>query len=109
MPQLIVEIHLPLVDTGVRSAENPDFAFGWIFEVEEYLAKHEDTGGFEVYDDAEEHGNAYLFFLTGANERTLLSVAADVSRLPGVPKGAYAIITNDEAEEMGVGQRSPLS
>ncbi|NEA33927.1 hypothetical protein [Streptomyces sp. SID13031] len=109
MAQLIVEIHLPLVDTGVRSPANPDYAFGWIFEVEEYLAKNEDGGGFEVYDDGEELGNDYLFFLTGANERTLLSVARDVARLPGMPKGAYAIVTDDEAEEMGVGQRAPLS
>jgi hypothetical protein len=109
MAQLIVEIHLPLVDTGVRSPDNPDYAFGWIFEVEKYLAKHEEEDGFEVYDDGEEFGNDYLFFLSGAAERTLLSVARDVARLPGVPKGAYAIVTDDEAEEMGVGQRAPLS
>lgn len=109
MAQLIVEIHLPLVDTGVRSPDNPDFAYGWIFEVEEYLVTHEDGGGFEVYDDGEELGDEYLFFLTGADERTLVSVARDVARLPGVPKGAYAIVTDDEAGEMGVGRRAPLS
>jgi hypothetical protein len=109
MAQLIVEIHVPLVDTGVRSPDNPDYAYGWIFEVEEYLASHQDTGGFEVYDDGEESGNAYLFFLTGADERKLLSVARDVARRPGMPKGAYAIVTDDEAEETGVGQRAPLS
>jgi hypothetical protein len=97
MAQLIVEIHVPLVDTGVRSPDNPDYAYGWIFEVEEYLASHEDDGGYEVYDDGEELGNAYLFFLTGADERTLLSVARDV------------VVTDDEAEETGVGQRAPLS
>jgi len=36
-------------------------------------------------------------------------VAADVAALPGVPQGVFAIVTDDEAEEMGVGRRVRLT
>jgi hypothetical protein len=89
--------------------DSPDYEFRWIDEVEEYLAEREETGTFEVYDDGEELGDAYLFFIAGASEETLLTVAADVAALPSVPQGVFAIVTDDEAEEMGVGRRVPLT
>jgi hypothetical protein len=109
MAQLIVEIHIPLTGKGGRMPDSPDYEFPWIDEVEEYLAEQEEKGTFEVYDDGEELGGAYLFFITGASEETLLTIAADVAALPGVPRGAFAIVTDDEAEEMGVGRRVPLT
>jgi hypothetical protein len=118
MAQLIVEIHIPLVETRVRllddlesevaSEPGLEVEFSWIAAVEEYLAKREESGEFEVYDDGEELGGDYLFFLTGADEQTLLSIAADVARLRGIPPGAYAIVTDDEADEPGVGRHEPL-
>ncbi|MDX6241430.1 MAG: hypothetical protein QOG10_6254 [Kribbellaceae bacterium] len=42
-------------------------------------------------------------------EETLLAVAAHVAALPGIPRGVFAIVTDDEAEEMGVGRRMPLT
>jgi hypothetical protein len=118
MAQLIVEIHVPLVETRLRlhddqesevgAAPGPKVEFEWIVAVEEYLVKREESGEFEVYDDGESLGGDYLFFLTGADEQTLLAVAADVARLPGIPPGAYAIVTDDEAGEMGVGRHEPL-
>ena len=130
MAQLIVEIHIPLVETrgGLLAGPEPDLEiepgaelevergaglgleveFSWIAAVEEYLVKREESGEFEVYDDGESLGGDYLFFLTGADEQTLLSIAADVARLPGIPTGAYAIVTDDEADELGAGRREPL-
>lgn len=125
MAQLIVEIHIPLVETRVQlpddtepeagsepAAASPQLSleveFDWIVAVEEYLAKREESGEFEVYDDGESLGGDYLFFLTGADEPTLLSIAADVARLPGIPPGAYAIVTDDESNEMGLGRQEPL-
>jgi hypothetical protein len=118
MAQLVVEIHIPLVETRVRLLDDEELEVasepglevdsGWIATVEEYLAEREESGEFELYGDGEEHGGDYLFFLTGADEQTLLSIAADVARLPGIPPGAYAIVTDDEADEPGIGRNEPL-
>src|SRR3954453_12575102 len=117
MAQVIVEIHIPLVTTGFppgttwprSTAVIPnDHPYPWIFEVEEYLDEREDDGVFEIYDDSEELGDYYLYFITGATEQALLTVATDVATLPGIPQGVFAIVTDDEAEEMGVGRRMPL-
>jgi hypothetical protein len=32
-----------------------------------------------------------------------------VAALPGIPQGVFVIVTDDEAEEMGVGRRMPLT
>ncbi|NIK55992.1 hypothetical protein [Kribbella shirazensis] len=118
MAQLIIEIHIPLVSTGSPPGTTwprstaiipDDHPCPWIFEVEEYLAEREDDGTFAIYDDGEEFGDHYLYFITGASEEPLLTVAADVATLPGIPQGVFAIVTDDEAEEMGVGRRIPLT
>ncbi|WP_433008629.1 hypothetical protein [Kribbella sp. CA-294648] len=118
MAQLIVEIHIPLVSTGLPPGTTwprstaiipDDYPCPWIFEVDEYLTEREDEGTFEVYDDGEELGDEYLYFITGASEDILLTVAGDVAALPGIPQGVFAIVTNDEAEEIGVGRRMPLT
>ncbi|GAA3566942.1 hypothetical protein [Kribbella ginsengisoli] len=118
MAQPVVEIHIPLVETRVRLLDDPgseeapepglEVEFGWISVVEDYLAKREESGEFELYADGEELGGDYLFFLTGADEQTLLAIAADVARLPGIPPGPYAIVTTDDSDEPGVGRNEPL-
>ncbi|MEU5941163.1 hypothetical protein ABZ807_18660 [Micromonospora sp. NPDC047548] len=102
----IVEIHVPL-------APAPDIApdiypFPWIDQVEDFLAELEDEGTIEVYDDGEEHGDVYIFFITGANEASLLAAASRVATLSGVPAGAFAMVTDDRAPEFGMGRRFDL-
>ncbi|CAM5374663.1 putative protein OS=Streptomyces cyaneofuscatus OX=66883 GN=G3I52_05385 PE=4 SV=1 [Streptomyces cyaneofuscatus] len=102
----LVEIHVPLLPT-------PDLPDGssphaWIDQVEDFLVDLEDEGGVEVHDEGEEYGDAYVFFVTGAAEEELLAVASRVATLPGVPAGAFAVVSDDEAEEFGQGRRVAL-
>jgi hypothetical protein len=60
-----------------------------------------------MYDDGEELGSEYLFFVHDATEADLISLARRVSALPGMPSGVYAIITATAAE-MGGGTRADL-
>ncbi|SNS96975.1 hypothetical protein SAMN06264365_1313 [Actinoplanes regularis] len=102
----IVEIHVPLVPTeGLAPGAYP---FPWIDQVEDLLAGLEEEGTVEVYDDGEEYGDVYIFFITGADEAALLSAASRVAVLGGVPAGTFAIITDDEASEFGMGRRVDL-
>ncbi|MEI5524430.1 hypothetical protein WB401_23905 [Streptomyces brasiliscabiei] len=61
-----------------------------------------------MYDDGEECDGAYVFFITGATEKVLLAVASGTAGLPGIPSGVFAMVTNDEAEEIGLGRRVEL-
>ncbi|MER5454878.1 hypothetical protein ABT008_08845 [Micromonospora sp. NPDC002389] len=99
---MIVEIHVPLVAAPGRADED---GFPWIDEVDDLLVDLEDDLGIEVYDDGEEFGDAYVFFVTGADEATLLTAARRVAALDGVPPGVVAVVTDDEAGEMGTGRR----
>jgi hypothetical protein len=103
---MVVEIHVPLLPTpGLPGGSYP---FPWIEEVEDFLADLEDKGGVEVFDDGEEDGDVYVFFVTGTGEQDLLAVASRVAVLPRVPAGAFAVVSNDEAEEFGLGRRVAL-
>ncbi|MFF4309687.1 hypothetical protein [Streptomyces sp. NPDC001507] len=100
MPTVVVEIHVPLLPTpGLPDGSYP---FPWIEEVEDFL------GDVEVFDEGEEDGDVYVFFVSRAGEGDLLAVASRVATLPGVPAGAVAVISNDEAEEFGLGRRVAL-
>jgi hypothetical protein len=102
----VVEIHVPLVPApGTAPGAYP---FPWIDQVEDFLVKLEDEGTVEVYDDGEECGDSYLFFLAGANEASLLAAASRVATLGGVPAGAFAVVTDDGAPECGMGRRVDL-
>ncbi|MFJ4620446.1 hypothetical protein [Streptomyces sp. NPDC088812] len=106
MSTVIVEIHVPL-----SPAPNlPDGACPcpWIDQVEEFLVDVEDEGDVEVFDDGEQFEDAYVFFVTGAGEEELLAVASRVALLPGVPAGAFAVVSHDDAEEFGMGRRVAL-
>ncbi|MEW5536831.1 hypothetical protein [Streptomyces cyaneofuscatus] len=106
MTATLVEIHVPLPPTP----DPPDGSFphAWIDQVEDFLVDLEDEGGVEVHDEGEEYGDAYVFFVTGAAEEELLAVASRVATLPGVPAGAFAVVSDDEAEEFGQGRRVAL-
>ncbi|MFI6483752.1 hypothetical protein ACIBH1_37905 [Nonomuraea sp. NPDC050663] len=106
MANRLVEIHVPLVPReGVPKSE---YQFPWIDEIEEFLAELEESDEVEVFDDGEEWGGIYIFFITGADEAALLGAASKVGKLDGVPPGIYAMVTDDEAEEFGLGRRVGL-
>ena len=56
----------------------------------------------------EEFGDVYIFFIAGANERTLLKAASRVATRKGVPAGAFAMVTTTDAAEYGLGRRVAL-
>ncbi|MBQ1051945.1 hypothetical protein KBX50_26235 [Micromonospora sp. C51] len=101
----IVEIHVPLVPTP--GLDPGVYAFPWIDQVEDFLVDLEDEGAVEVYDDGEELGDVYVFFIAGATEATLLTAASRVATLDSVPTGAFAIVTDDGAPD-GTGRRIDL-
>ncbi|MCX5169645.1 hypothetical protein OG616_16670 [Streptomyces antibioticus] len=106
VPTMVVEIHVPLLPTpGLPDGSHP---FPWIEEIEDFLSDLEDQGDVEIFDEGEEDGDVYVFFVTGAGEGNLLAVASRVARLPGVPAGVVAVVSNDEAEEFGLGRRVTL-
>ncbi|WP_049567460.1 hypothetical protein [Nonomuraea sp. SBT364] len=106
MARTVVEIHVPLRESP-RLSET-DYAFPWIEEIEEFLTEMEEQGPAEVFDVGEEFGDVYVFFISGAEEAALLNVASRVAALDGVPDGAFAMVTDDEAEEFGSGRRVKL-
>ncbi|MEU6411374.1 hypothetical protein [Microbispora sp. NPDC046933] len=106
MANLVVEIHVPLHETETLSETT--YAFPWIDEIDEFLFEVEEQGKAEVFDDGEEFGDVYVFFIAGADEDTLLNIASRAATLNGVPRGAFAMVTDDEAGEFGVGRRVDL-
>ncbi|SCG65970.1 hypothetical protein GA0070213_10964 [Micromonospora humi] len=99
-----MEIHVPLVPaTGLAADAYP---FPWIDDVEAFLAELEET--IDVLDEGEECGDVYVFAVGGADEAVLLAAASRVAALDRVPRGAYAVVTDDEADEVGQGRRVEL-
>lgn len=103
---LVVEIHVPL--TAVPGLAEDEDRFPWIEEISEFLLDLEGHGDFSIYEDGEEFGDEYIFCITDATEAELINAAGRVASLPGVPTGVYAVVTDDEAEEFGVGTRVDL-
>ncbi|MEU3795535.1 hypothetical protein AB0F07_38070 [Streptomyces fructofermentans] len=103
---MVVEIHVPLLSTP----DLPDgaYPFPWIDDVEDFLSDLEDQGDVDVFDEGEEDGGVYFFFITGASQGDLLAVASRVATLPGVTAGTIAVVSTDEAEEFGLGPRVAL-
>ncbi|QHC65553.1 hypothetical protein Q0F99_10740 [Rathayibacter oskolensis] len=107
MSETFLEIHVPLTrEPGApEQADDDEYLFPWIDEIETLLAELE--GPVEEYDSGEEWANAdgepeYLFFVTGGTEAELAAVARSVALLPSVPTGVYATM-NDSAGETGEG------
>lgn len=104
MAELVVEVHVPL--TPVVGQAEEDYPFPWIDDVEEFLETLEPGGGQE-YDSGEELGEEYVFFLAGAPEPDLVTLAGRIANLPGVPSGVYVLV-NDAEGDMGTGHRIDL-
>ena len=104
MSELVVAIHVPLTPTPGLGPD--DYPYPWIDDVEAYLGELDGSDG-EVWDDGEELGEDYVFFVSGAPEADLVRLAKRVSRLDGVPDGAYAVVTDSEGD-MGEGRRVNL-
>jgi hypothetical protein len=68
---LIIEIHVPFHPAPV--VPEGEYPFPWIDVIEDFLHGLEEEGGIEVFDDGEEYGDAYVFFITGSNEGDLLA------------------------------------
>lgn len=94
---LLVEIHIPMTADGE-----------WIDDVGDYMIDLEEELGLEEYDDGEEFGDVYIFFIAGASERTLLAAASRVATRTGVPAGAFAMVTDTNAPQFGMGRRVNL-
>ncbi|MEU6256974.1 hypothetical protein [Streptomyces sp. NPDC047043] len=106
MPTIVVEIHVPL--SPAPHLPDDAYPYPWIEEIEDFLSDLEGQGDIEVFDDAEQDEDAYLFFVTGAGEDDLLAVASRLATLPGVPAGTFAVVSDGEAEEFGQGRRVAL-
>ncbi|MGK5683700.1 hypothetical protein [Actinoplanes sp. URMC 104] len=94
---VMVEIHFPV------TADDE-----WIDDVGDFMIDLEEELGFEEYEDGEEVGDDYVFFIAGASERTLLAAASRVATRKGVPAGAYALVTDTAAPRVGMGRRVKL-
>ncbi|WP_088282160.1 hypothetical protein [Kineosporia sp. A_224] len=101
MDEIVVEIWVPLVRTTTEG-----YPFPWIEDVEAFL---EELDQAEVFDDGEEIGEHYVFFVSGADEDVLLAVAGRVAALPGVPGGVHAIVTSADAPGFGQGRKVSLT
>jgi hypothetical protein len=107
MAEPVVEIHVPLVPRPGLSADA--YPFPWIREIDDFLADLEERGETEVFDEGEEVGKVYIFLITGPDPDRLISIAAEVAARPGVPSGAFAMLTDDDAEAFGRGRRIALT
>ena len=104
---LVVEVHVPL--TPDHNAQEGENRFPWIDDVSELIGEIEESGDAFVVDEGDEFDGAYVVVITGADESTLLTVANRVANLPGVPTGVFAMVTDDEADELGQGRRIDIS
>lgn len=89
---LVIEIHVPL--SPAPDLPDDAYPYPWIEEIEDFLAGLEETGEAEIFDEGVEHGGYYVFFVTGAPEPALLEAAARAAALPGVPAGAFAVVSD---------------
>jgi hypothetical protein len=94
---VLVEIHIP------TNGEDE-----WIDDVGDYLIDLEEELRIQEYDDGEEFGDVYIFFIAGASERTLLKAASKVATRKGVPAGGFAMVTTTDAPQFGMGRRVSL-
>jgi len=106
--ELVVEIHVPLLEPPPARGGADDSDYPWITRIEEFLTRMEEQGSMEVADYGEEMGEVYVFVITGASEAKLLRVAARVAALPGVPAGTFAVVSDSEATDAGDGRRVDL-
>jgi hypothetical protein len=107
MSKTVVVLYIPLMPTlGLPERE---YEFPWIEDVENFL---DDVDWDQESDGEEDAGvNCYTFFLEGKKTDELLALASQISQLPRVPSGCYALVTTEEVltgEEDGVEKRFDL-
>ena len=102
---VVVEVHVPLIPDP--SAGKDEYAYPWLLDLNEHFDQLDESDG-ETFDDGEEVGEDYIYFLTGQPESVLLKTASEAVRRTGVPPGAYAVVTTADAEEFGQGRRVDL-
>lgn len=107
MPELVVELHVPLEPD--KDVPEGDYRFPWIDDIVEAIAELEDTTDTELYDDAEEFGDHYVFFLTGPDEASVISSAGALATRSGVPAGVFAMVSDSDAAEFGLGRRVDIT
>ena len=107
MAQLVVELHVPLEPD--RSVAEGEYQFPWIDDLTEAIDELGDTTETELYDDGEEFADHFVFLLTGADEATVLAAAARLATRTAVPAGAFAIVTDSDATELGAGRRVDIT
>lgn len=106
MSELIVEIHVPLVPTP--GLDEGEYAFPWIDDVENFLFGLDGDDRGERFDDGEELGEDYVFFIWQGTEDSLLGLARSIANIPGVPAGVFAVVTDTDSTELGSGRRVDL-
>ena len=94
---VLVEIHIPMTADGE-----------WIDDVGDFMIDLEGELGIEEYDDGEEFGDVYIFFIAGGSEQKLLAAASRVAKREGVPAGAFAMVTDTDTPQFGMGRRVDL-
>jgi len=106
---LVVEIHVPLPALREGEFGPDDDPYPWIDDVMNYLDDVDERGEATIIDEGEEFDGAFVFSVADAPEQTLLAVATRVAGIAGVPTGVFAVITDDLAEEFGMGRRVELT
>ena len=103
---LLVEVHVPLVPTPDL---DPEDQFDWIDTILDFLEEVQDSGDAAMFDEGESLDDVYVFSIHDADESQLLAVARRIADLPGVPTGVFAVVTDTEAEDYGMGERFDIS
>jgi len=107
MPELVIELHVPLEpDPDVTEG---DYKFPWIDDLTEAIEELVEDGEVDTYDDSEEVGDFYVWFLTGEDEPSVLAVAGNLATRSGVPSGVFAVVTDSDSTEVGTGRRVDIT
>ena len=108
MSELVIELHIPLLPAPGLAGGG--YEFPWIEDTQESVMILDlDDDGASEFDDGEESDDHYVFFLTGDDEDLVLAAAKRLALAPGVPGGAFLMVTDSDAEEFGLGRRVELS
>lgn len=97
MSESVVEVHVPMVPT--QGLATRDDQFPWMGAVEDHVGS---ASGVQMGGDAEQSGEEYLFYLSGADEDRLIEVAREIAGLSGVPSGVYAVVPDADRTDSGL-------
>ena len=103
MTEPIVEIHVPLTPSAdVAPGEYP---FPWIDDIEETLEVGAEDGRYEMYDDGEELGDEYVFFIVGDDEK--VAARRGDGRRHAARRAGRRVRRRDGRGPAGAGDRPP--